>query len=166
MTKRPDGCALQSLMLGFAALVMLLGGRAQPQTLDAVPPQVLAAIVEKRKSCDPEAVALKPGFVTRKDINGDGATDYILDYGKFVCGGTDQSFFCGTAGCLTQVFVSLPDGTFTKVLDENVRDLRFARVKGRPAMLLGFHGGKCGRNDAEPCGLTLYWNGREFNPAD
>jgi hypothetical protein len=118
MTKRRDGCALQNLMLGFATLVMLLGGRAQSQSLEAAPPQVLAAIVEKRKSCDPEGVALKPGFVAQKEINGDGVNDYILDYGKFVCGGADQSYFCGTAGCLMHVFASLPDGTFAKVLDE------------------------------------------------
>ena len=166
MTKRWEGCALQNVMFGFATVVMLLGGRVQSQSLETVPPQVLAAIVEKRKSCDPAAVALKPGFVTQMEINGDGINDYILDYGKFVCGSADQSYFCGTAGCLMQVFVSLPDGAFTKVLDENVRDLRFARVKGRPAMLLGLHGGKCGRAGADPCGVTLYWNGREFSPAD
>jgi hypothetical protein len=93
MTKRRDGCALQNFMLVAATLAMLLGGRAQSQSLEAAPPQVLAAVVEKRKSCDPEAVALKPGFVTQKEINGDGVNDYILDYGKFVCGSADQSFF-------------------------------------------------------------------------
>jgi hypothetical protein len=90
------------------------------------------AVLEGQKNCEPATVALKPGFITQKDINADGANDYILDYRKFVCG-SDRSYFCGTAGCLTQVFVSLPDGTFTKVLDENVRDIRFALVKGRPA---------------------------------
>jgi hypothetical protein len=170
MPKRRDGLllvgwAVQNLMLGFGALVMALSERAQSQPLPTLPAQVQAAIVERRERCYPEAASLKPGFITQKDVNGDGVDDYILDYDKFVCG-THQSYFCGTAGCLTQIFASLPGGIFIKVLDENVREVRFTRIRGRPAILVALHGGKCGRTDAEPCGVTLYWNGREFNPAD
>ena len=102
--------------------------------------------------------------MTRKDVNGDGVDDYVLDYGKFVCGDS-ASYWCGSAGCLTQVFASLRDGSFVNVLDENVRSLRFARVKGRPAMILGLHGNACGRVGAAPCDSTLYWNGASFSPA-
>jgi hypothetical protein len=161
----PLGRTAQNLLLGFVALVMLPDERALSQSSRTLPPQVEAAIVERRERCYPEAASLKPGFITQKDVNGDGVDDYILDYDKFVCG-THQSYFCGTAGCLTQIFASLPGGAFVKVLDENVREVRFTRIKGRPAMQVGLHGGKCGRTDAEPCGVTLYWNGREFNPAD
>ena len=37
---------------------------------------------------------------------------------------------------MTQVFASLPKGGWVKVLDENVEELSFARVKGKPAMIL------------------------------
>jgi hypothetical protein len=161
----PLGRAVQNLLLGFVALVMLPDERALSQSSRTLPPQVEAAIVERRERCYPEAASLKPGFITQRDVNGDGVDDYILDYDKFVCG-THQSYFCGTAGCLTQIFASLPGGAFVKVLDENVREVRFTRIKGRPAIQVALHGGKCGRTDAEPCGVTLYWNGREFNPAD
>jgi hypothetical protein len=69
------------------------------------------------------------------DINGDGVDDYVLDYSKFQCGG-DSLIYCGSAGCLTTVFASLPDGSYVKVLDENVRGVEFRKIKGRSAMIL------------------------------
>jgi hypothetical protein len=108
---------------------------------------------------------LKPGFLTTKDVNGDGVEDYILDYANFACGNSEV-FFCGTAGCLTQVFASLPHGGFVKVLDQNVRSLRFLRIKGRPAMVLDPHGIACGKVGSELCRKTLYWDGGEFSPAN
>ena len=76
--------------------------------------EVNAAIEEAKKDCN-ETVRLRPGFMASKDVNGDGKPDYILDYGKFECGGTITAY-CGSAGCLTQVFASLPDGTYAKGL--------------------------------------------------
>ena len=95
-----------------------------------------AEIEKSRKTCAPETAVFAPGFMQQKDVNGDGVEDFILDYAHFVCGGS-STYFCGSAGCLAQVFVSLPDGSYLKALDENVRSLRFATVKGRPAMIIG-----------------------------
>jgi hypothetical protein len=90
--------------------------------------------------------------------------DYVLDYGQFECDGS-STYFCGTGGCLMQVFVSLPNGSYVKVLDENVRDLKFRRVRGRPAMVLDLHGSACGKVGAAPCPRTLLWDGRTFKRA-
>ena len=90
----------------------------------------------------------------RQDINGDGVPDYILDYGSFICG-ESRTFFCGTGGCVTQVFASLPKGGWVKVLDENVEELSFARVKGKPAMILAVHGNACGKTGASACRQTF-----------
>jgi hypothetical protein len=134
------------------------------QSQQSLPQIVQDAIQESQKRCEPERSALKTGFVLEKDINGDGRKDYILDYSKFQCG---ESFsFCGSAGCSMQVFASLKDGTYKNVWDDNVRDVQFARVKGRPAMILLLHGSVCGRVGAARCGLTLFWNGHEFNAAN
>jgi hypothetical protein len=140
-----------------------LGG-AVAKSISSLPSEVAASIQEKRQACEPAHEEIKPDFITRQDVNGDQIEDYILDYRKFICG-IDQSFFCGTDGCLTEVFASLPDGTFKQVLSGNVREIRLVRMNGRPAMILVLHGSYCGKVGAERCEKTLYWNGREFNSA-
>ena len=129
-----------------------------------MPVPVVSAISEAKKTCSPDVSTLRPGFITRQDVNGDGVSDFILDYGKFRCGDSD-SFWCGSAGCTTQVFVSL-NGTYVKALDENVQGLRFKKINGRHAMLLGLHGSSCGRAGVQACGASLYWNGSRFSPAN
>jgi hypothetical protein len=130
---------------------------AQPSGL---PKMVQASIDENKKACG-SGVKLNPGFIAEKDINGDGVKDYVLDYAEFECDGS-ASFFCGTGGCLTQVFASLPNGGYVKVLDDNVRDLKFRAVRGRPAMVLDLHGSACGKVGAAPCSRTLVWDGKTF----
>jgi hypothetical protein len=129
----------------------------------ALPPEVQAVIDDELKSCA-EKVTFKKGFLTRRDINGDGIDDFILDYGRFACGGNSIAY-CGSAGCLMTVFASLPNGKFAKVLDENVRSVDFKNVGGRPAMVLELHGSSCGKIGSQACGATLYWNGEKFSPA-
>jgi hypothetical protein len=130
----------------------------------ALPAEVQAVIDDELKSCA-EKVTFKKGFLTRRDINGDGVEDFILDYGRFACG-DNSILYCGSAGCLMTVFASLPNGKFAKVFDENVRSVDFKNVRGRPAMVLQLHGSSCGKIGSEPCGATLYWNGEKFSPAN
>jgi len=137
-----------------------LGG-AVAKSISSLPSEVAASIQEKRQACEPAHEEIKPDFITRQDVNGDQVKDYILDYRNFICG-IDQSFFCGTDGCLTEVFASLPDGSFKQVLSENVREIRFAQIKGRRAMILDLHGSYCGKVGAARCDKMLYWNGHEF----
>ena len=153
--------------LPMPALVagLLLVENAWAQASQDLPPVVTAAIAEAQRACEPESHKLEPNFITEKDVNGDKVKDYILDYDKFKCG-DEPNFFCGTAGCLMQVFVSVDDGEYTRTLDQNIRHLQFKRVKGRPAMLLSLHGSACGRVGAAPCKATLYWNGATFSPAN
>ena len=143
------------------ALAVCTSVVARSQSTGSVPPQVRTEI---NKGCEKPPV-LEPGFLTERDINGDGVPDYILDYGRYQCGG-DSLLYCGSAGCLTQVFASLPDGRYAKVLDENVRGLAFRKIKGRPAMIIDLHGSACGRAGAAACNVTLFWNGRIFSPAN
>ena len=109
---------------------------AQPANL---PKEVQAAIEANKKECG-EDVKIKPAFVAEKDVNGDGVKDYVLDYGEFACGDF-ASFFCGTGGCLTQVFASLPGGGYAKALDQKrapdqiPQGAREARDRARPARL-------------------------------
>ncbi len=104
-------------MLSLGIVAMIDGGRAKAQSTQALPPEVQAAIQESRKGCESTGgkTILKPGFLTKKDVNGDCAEDYVLDYANFVCENS-EFFFCGTGGCHKFLHRFL-DGSFTKVLD-------------------------------------------------
>jgi len=129
-----------------------------------LPSVVQQAIDEAKRDCDSGRVVMQPRFVTAKDVNGDGRPDYILDYEHYVCDG-NAALYCGSAGCLTQIFASLPDGSYVKVLDQNVQALEFVRRRKRPAMILHLHGSECGKVGTAPCRSVLYWNGSSFSPA-
>ena len=141
-------------------LSMAVPAAAAP--IPPVPPVVQTSIDVSTKDCS-GPVSFDAGFVSSKDVNGDGIKDYIVDYSKFVCDGS-HTYFCGSAGCLTEVYASKDDG-FVKVLGENVRGLRFARINGRPAMIMQLHGSACGKAGAEACGVNLFWTGKKFSPA-
>ncbi|MGU3539010.1 hypothetical protein [Methylobacterium sp. A54F] len=144
----------------IAILLFGLVSFASIAAASGLPPLVEAEIAELKQDCSGGKVTLEPGFLTRKDVNGDGIEDIILDYAAVRCGDSG-SLYCGSAGCIAQVFASRGGG-YVKVLNDNVRDLKFARVKGRPAMLLGLHGTACGKLGSAPCGVTLVWNGSKF----
>jgi hypothetical protein len=147
-----------------AILISSAISATQAKAAQPLPPEVQSSIDEAMKDCD-EKVRFEKGFLTRRDINGDGIEDFILDYGHFACGAS-RNTYCGSAGCSTEVFASLSGGKFTKVLDENVRGIEFKTVRGRPAMLLELHGSACGKVGSAPCSATLYWNGEKFSPAN
>lgn len=130
----------------------------------AVPPMVNQHLRANESCGGNEKLLLQPGFFTRKDVNGDKIDDFILDYGQTKCP-TGGNIYCGTAGCLTVVFVS-KEGRYFKILDENVQNIRFLRMKNRPAMILSLHGTACGRFGASACKSTLFWNGEKFSPAN
>jgi hypothetical protein len=147
-----------------AILISSAISATQAKAAQPLPPEVQSSIDEAMKDCSGK-VKFEKGFLTRRDINGDGIEDFILDYGHFACGATSNAY-CGSAGCSTAVFASLSGGKFAKVLDENVRGIEFKTVSGRPAMLLELHGSACGRVGSAPCSATLYWNGEKFSPAN
>lgn len=141
-------------------ILALLTYSATAYAAGPLPPAVEAHMKNDTKECPTHDAKFEKGFVTRKDVNGDGQEDYILDYGKFLCGGS-YSTFCGSAGCSTTIFASTPNG-YTKVFDDNVQDIKFRTIKGKPAIILGLHGSACGKAGVAPCGEVLYWNGSTF----
>ena len=149
-----------SRLVSFATLLLALSVPAIAQETDNLPSEVRASMAEARKTCD-EPSKFESGFVTRRDVNGDGVPDYILDLGKFTCG-DNSSYFCGSGGCSVEVFASLANGRFVKALDELVQDIKFQTVKGRPAVLLSLQGSVCGKANAQTCRRTLFWNGKTF----
>ena len=147
-----------------AILISSAISATQAKAAQPLPHEVQSAVDDAIRDCH-EKVKFEKGFLTRRDINGDGIDDFILDYGQFACG-ANSLLYCGSAGCVTEVFASLSGGKFAKVLDENVRGIEFKTVRGRPAMLLELHGSACGKAGSAPCSATLYWNGEKFSPAN
>ncbi len=139
-------------------LAMVVGAGVSAQS--DLPAVARAAIEANGKECNGK-VKLLPGFITRRDLNGDGVVDYWMDYEHFQCGDS-MSMFCGTGGCVQQVVVSMRDGSYKLVFEENVRQMRFEIVKGRPAMLVDFHGSVCNKVGAAPCPKTFFWDGTSF----
>ena len=163
-----SNCYLQFIMefklvqrIAFALLAFSISGGLEAASL---PSLIQIEITKKKDECKPDKVTLNDGFISKKDVNGDGIDDYVLDYGLFRCGEI-TNLYCGSAGCLNQVFVST-NSTYTKAFDDNVQDLVFKKSKGRPAMYLGYHGSECGKRGSQPCGAILYWNGSKFSPAN
>jgi hypothetical protein len=152
------------VVMRFAALGFAMLAAAGSGLAESLPPPVAVAVAEAKNSCAPDAAKTGPGMLKRQDVNGDGVPDFILDYGEVQCpkGGRLN---CGSAGCLTQVFTSMSSGDYRKVLDRNVQSIKFRKVKGVPAMILGLHGSDCGKAGFEQCGETLYWNKMTFSPA-
>jgi hypothetical protein len=141
--------------LSIAAIAFSIGAAMA----EDLPPAVQKAITENKRDC--KTVAIEKGFITRRDINGDGRPDYVLDYESFICDG-DRRAFCGSLGCTTQVFVSLPNGAYAEVLDGNFKRIDFREVQGRPAIIVGYPGFSCGKDPTEVCEVIKSWNGSAF----
>jgi hypothetical protein len=96
------------------------------------------------KECEAgEKPLYSPGFLTIRDINGDGKPDYILNYDYFQCG-ERESIFCGTGGCLTDIFASDEEKGYVPVWNKLARKITFLTVSKRPAMRIELHGSLCG----------------------
>ena len=149
------------LCLSVAGFALSIAAASAEQ----LPRPVKAAIAESKTSC--RTVRFQPGFIARPDVNGDGRPDYVLDYTFARCDG-DPRGFCGSLGCSTQVFASLPDGTYAKVVDETLRRLIFRRIDGRPAAVLGYAGDAepCRGDPTDVCDVVKIWNGSTFEAPD
>ena len=160
---------MKTLFTALLALASITLAHAQPKSIQLpsnLPKIVDEAIAKNNKECEEGTRPIfKPGFLTTRDINGDRKPDYVLNYEHFQCGEL-VSIFCGTGGCLTEVFASDDDGAYVAVWNKNAQRIRFRVIGKRPAMQIDLHGSICGRNNSERCAMTLYWNGSEFHPAN
>jgi hypothetical protein len=87
----------------FAPALLLL---AMPALAQDWPPEV-AVIVEEAKSICEGTFTAAPEAVTRRDLNGDGTSDWVIDSGAFQCSDSHGTY-CGTLGCGVDTLI---DGT-------------------------------------------------------
>ena len=89
------------------------------------------------------------------DINGDGKSDWQVDYG----GAPVPGMWCGTGGCVTELWVSQPDnGGWAKVTEEQFREIRITRRNGVTRLDADFHGSVCGGYGAMECPRSYVWD--------
>ncbi|WP_022723490.1 hypothetical protein [Rhodopseudomonas sp. B29] len=151
---------ISSRLATVVSLLIAIVGPARGDELQDLPPSIRRSVDTLQRACSPDRLSFESGFVTRKDVNGDTRDDYVLDYGQAKCGEMSSSF-CGSAGCLTQVYASHADGTYSLELDMNVRGISFIKHGGTPAMLLDLHGSQCGGVGADPCTKISYFDGKQ-----
>jgi hypothetical protein len=124
----------------------------------ARPADVTAEMSKLTEGC--KAVKELPGFETIVDLNGDGAKDYVLDYEHAECDGS-STFFCGSAGCQMQVFLS-KGAHYVEVNGLAAREHKLVKKNGRYVMHVTEHGSYCGHAGADECNSTYRFVGSKM----
>lgn len=140
----------------FSVLWLACANAAPP-----LPREVQAVVDDLLKDCSKPK--FERGFITRKDINGDGIIDFILDHGYFTCDGS--TIFCGSGGCTVKILASIKPEGYSDAFSGLVQDYKFTRSGNYPAIKFNLHGSYCGKAGSEVCQSILYWNGTSFTPA-
>jgi hypothetical protein len=96
---------------------------------------------------------VRPGTITRIDLNGDGRADYLVDYNHVECVRL-ASLFCGTGGCPLAIVVSQRDGSYVKVFDQRVLAHKIEPGTGPRTITFQMHGTYCGGAGADDCVKT------------
>lgn len=148
--------------LAWTALAWLSVGCA-PVAAQPVPEGVLAPVTtyhrqEMQVVIDPEfpdAVKTDPprAMFSRIDVNGDGVPDWRVDYEK----AANASLFCGTGGCLQQVYVSRKGG-YVLAFSRTAGTFALSRAKGERVLDLDFHGSVCGGAGVDECKRRYAWD--------
>lgn len=166
LTKRKVRWAL----LAGAALASSAGANAQTVMSDGqVVPEAIYARTEARfaqvhrdtygrgDSASPPPVPLPSSFMFRAvDINADGQTDWLVDFYR---GSHGLAGFCGTGGCLQELYVSRPDGTHVLALSTQTLGLDIRKRKGAlPLVALSVHGTQCTGIGNSDCRIGMEWS--------
>lgn len=116
-----------------------------------LPSVIAASIGDARQDCDLKSVT--PEAIKSIDLNGDGIKDYIVDYGTLGC-----HSFCGSAGCIHEIWVS-KDAGFVRSLNTNIQSIdRFEPHESGNDVIVGMHGSSCGRVGSDTCYFRLHWD--------
>lgn len=104
----------------------------------------------RRRAPDPDPL------LTRMDVDGDGRADWRADYerAEWAAG------WCGTGGCLQQLWVGAPGGRWVLAMDTNSGPMRTRRVDGEHRLEVSVHGSRCGGAGADDCRYGYAWDPR------
>jgi hypothetical protein len=158
----------------------LIGSRVAIQAAEAQcpMPDFAARELERRTMQDPAARILAdmreactvlsgsltegPDYAVPFDIDGTGPMDLRVNHGALVCDSTPD-LVCGSAGCLTSLWVGLDDGRYRRVFMNAIQDASERQEPG--VVTLSLKGTQCGSADAGPCAQRFELQGAELNAA-
>ena len=89
--------------------------------------------------------------VATVDLDGDGATDRIVDESAFSCSSA-ASMYCGSGGCMLHAVVGETVASF------QAEGWRVIDWGGRPVLLVARDGGWCGGAGAQLCFEAVTWS--------
>lgn len=90
----------------------------------------------------------------RVNVNNDGVDDWHIDFEK----APNPSYYCGTGGCVQQVYVSDGAGGYALAYDTNSRQFKLRRAKGQVFIDVDFHGTSCSGYGVDPCPRSYRWD--------
>lgn len=94
-----------------------------------------------------QIAAVQEHVMTSLDADGETPMDIVIDHGAMICS-TSPSHYCGSAGCLTSLWIGQENGRFTRVFSGNTYGIS---ADGSGVVTMAFHGGACGLAGAAPC---------------
>jgi hypothetical protein len=149
--KRISTMKLAVIALAFAMLP--LGETASAQSEISYPSAIRDDLESARKECadaDDGKITLEPGLVRKLDLTGNKRVDYIVDFDKLKCS-TFESVFCGTGGCLHNIYVTTKAGELRRVFTGPVHLYQISKAPGAKTVTFHLHGGFCGKAGPEDC---------------
>jgi hypothetical protein len=146
-------CSRSRRAVGIAALA-IVPLCADAVDLSGLPAPLAGKVTAAQQECaeiDNGRFKLDWGAVTRVDLDGDLAADWVLDDSGYACS-TAAAFYCSTAGCLSHFLVG---ETLTSIRNQGWTMITFGRT---PVLLTRVHGSDCGGNAPTPCFTAYVWD--------
>lgn len=129
------------------------------------PPEVVAAAeaITHLDNPPPGYVSVPAGMIRPVQVSPGARPDWLIDSEKAELAG-----WCGTGGCLTEIWSAGRDGHYHRVFSDQIRARVFRWLPGRTATWLqvDYHGSACGKAGVEACPWAYEWrrdeNGRGY----
>jgi len=100
------------------------------------------------------------GWAQPRDLNGDGTGDLLIRY-LAACYGHPAPF-CGSAGCMTELWYGLGGGRMQLMLRSYMLAVEPTLWKGVPAVRISTAGLACGKGGGELCVSVNTFSGGDF----
>lgn len=148
---------------GASAQTVISDGLTVPETIYAQTQARFAQAHQQTYGGDddysPPPAPLPSSFMFRPvDVNADGQSDWLVDFYR---GSHGLTQFCGTGGCLQELYVSRPDGTYVLSLSAQTASLQIRKRSGQmPLVALSVHGIYCNGTGGDDCRIGLEWSPR------
>lgn len=146
--------------LGLAMLALACGGAAAEEAKGLPPFKAMDYPIDIRRalSYGPEEcrrqggtkATFAPDTVQKIDLTGDGVDDYIVSFRNTECAGA-LAVYCGTAGCTTDIYVTLPNGRQRMVFSMRVWNIDILPGEGARTLRFDLHGSYCGKSGSSEC---------------